>query len=120
MTARHNATITHPDIIALAGYRREECRALLSACDTTVAREDGQPHAEFVWRERHGRMGLALASCGQFLAWAECDESTVVDGLTQFVFHRTGRFGPVCRTVRGSVEAAREKDDQRLSQRDAT
>lgn len=111
MTATHNSTVTDAEIISIAGDRGAEATELIAACHAHVQREDGQPKGQFVWRARNGVMGLTLASCGSFLAWAECDEGTVLDGLFEIAFNRTGRFGPACQRRMKRVLAARARDD---------
>lgn len=111
MTAKHNTTITDAEIIGLAGDRGGEARELIAVCHTHVRCLDGQTEGQFVWRKRSGVMGLTLVSCGQFLTWAECEESTILGGLFEIAFNRTGRFGPVCQRSMKKVLSARARDD---------
>ena len=119
MAAKHNTTITDAEIITLAGDRAAEARALLRACHNHVQMEDGQPEGQFVWRKRNGVMGLTLASCGLFLAWAACDDNTMLDGLFEIAFKRTGKFGPVCPRRMARFLNARARDARHRAERAA-
>lgn len=118
MAAKHNTSITDAEIIAIAGDRAAEARALLRACHDNAMCAEGQ-RASFVWRVLSGESWLVLFAHHHPLAWVKCDEATVLDGLFEIAFKRTGRFGPVCPRRMARFLNARARDDRHRAARAA-